>query len=185
MSDPRVYIPPHRRSIGTGDTEKRAETDQHSVYVPPYRRRTQPRRRDLSQVSKFNNRTVPVTPESEIKTEPKTIAPELIQIPEAVVPPIVEPVRLEKPKSHKYFVPDHEVEFIHEMALLREQQQQKQSEKEFNEWADHYEADLAQMYDRCVDPRIRLSYDQFVNLAYQCTAVEFNGKKLKYTRPLI
>lgn len=56
---------------------------------------------------------------------------------------------------------------------------------EFDEWVDHYESELKNMYNNCIDENIELSYTLFVKLAYNCTATEFNRKKFKYSRPLI
>lgn len=80
---------------------------------------------------------------------------------------------------------NYEIKFIKEISKVKTQCLINQERKEFIKWFEHYKEDLEKMYDHCVNGEIRLSFEDFVKLAYKCTRKEFSLKKLKYTRPLV
>lgn len=149
------------------------------------------RRRDFSQGSKFNTRII----SSEKDDNQKETEPGPIEIPDMIIPPVVEPVIPEsiekkemeqgatekvKPREGLY---KHEIDLIRKLAAIHAKHVRKEAQREFDEWLEHYGKELEDMYETCVD--VGISYNTFVELAYRCTDTEFNGKKFKYTRPLI
>lgn len=153
-------------------------------------------RRDFSRGSKFNTRIISSEKEANQKeTEP---GPGSIEIPDIIIPPVVEPVitesiekkedkEMEKGATEKVNPREglykHEIRLIRKLEAIREKQAGKEAQREFDQWLEHYGKELQDMYETCVD--IGISYNTFVELAYRCTDTEFNGKKFKYTRPLI
>ena len=78
-------------------------------------------------------------------------------------------------------LPAHLVELLEELAKITV----REAEEDFEEWREHYQNELVDMYQTCVDPKLGLLYEEFVRIAYKCTTTEFNSKKFKQTRPLI
>lgn len=230
------YIPPHKRNnkSGTRNSEisyRKLQSD-HTV--------SKNRRRDLSQGSNFNTKSISSTPAVQKVydiTEPKMRelgSIEISEIPEIIVPTTVQSISCENERTlasnasisimndvnngpdtvivsaprvgtkgnigslsisssescisterHKNKLFEHEIKFLKEISALRAKQMNENAIKEYNEWIEHYNEDLDRMYITYIDPSLEISYDEFIKLAYECSEIEFDRKKLKYTRPLI
>lgn len=72
-----------------------------------------------------------------------------------------------------------------ELAHIREEHEQRQAMTEFNDWVDYYGDELQLIYNQCVPPNFPLSYARFVQLAYQCTAIELDHDQSKYIHHLV
>ncbi len=65
---------------------------------------------------------------------------------------------------------------------IRKNNRDKEEEKDFEEWSDHYHEDLIYMYNEHVD--LNITFEMFVHIAYQCSDLR-DRKMFKYTRLLI
>jgi hypothetical protein len=139
------------------------------------------RHRDFSQGSKFN--TKQIFPEKE--AELKRIEPGPIIIPEMIVPLVVESVDtinfdLEDKDDDLDEIVKQYSETINNSPgeVLKQQRRGKmpmeREQTNFDEWRDHYRVDLEQMYNTYLSSEFKLSFERFVQLAYQCTDKEFN-----------
>ena len=179
------YVPPHKRYNTSREFSKNKEDNQgqqRNNYEPKLSQdvmeNPRNRRRDFSQGSKFNTRTI----SQEQENVQKEIEPGPIEIPEMMVPPIL-PTIVEakdnlggsKKNTGLY---QHEIDLIGKLAAIRKKHVRQEAQKEFDEWLEHYGIDLEHIYETCVD--IKMSYNTFVELAYRCTDTEFNKKKFKY-----
>ena len=216
MSSPDRYVPPHKRNIVRASRNPHYDnsTDNSRVYNP--------KRRNFSEGSKFN--TIVDPPKPTKSNGPKE--PGLIQIPEIIIPPIVESIILDDEsltsqeflvkdgKSQSHYCTDQseiklsqdvdfandivevhddniqsddspQIQFYRKMARLRVEHAQKQADGEFIEWNNHYKRELHAMYEECVNPDLKMSHNQFVQIAYNCTRTEFDKKKFKQIRPLL
>jgi hypothetical protein len=227
------YIPPHRRNTSNDNSrnksrdnirsiERRRSQDKSNVVTNPNTERRdnltnnsneiqKPRRRDLSQGSKFNTKSI----SEDNKSSPIDL--ESIEIPETIVPIKVDQIinetpseitdellnkvingdisksiptpgpspTIEKNSEKSGALYEYEIEFIKKIVKLRAKNARREARKNYNEWVKYYSDDLEHMYEICVDSDLEFPYDEFVQLAYRCTEKEFNPKKLKYTRPLI
>lgn len=80
---------------------------------------------------------------------------------------------------------DHkQVEFQKKLANIRKDHSEKELEKEFTEWSDHYHEELTYMYNNFFNIDSVISYENFVHTSYQCSDL-CNRRMFKYTRLLI
>ena len=61
----------------------------------------------------------------------------------------------------------------------------KEKQEEKKRWTDHYEKELSDMYEACVDQKLGISFDDFVQTAYECTNSEYDKKSYKRIYPLL
>lgn len=169
------YIPPHARDLpkskpvsGSSSNSPISQRSDPEMINRRSGREISRSRRELKQ-SEFNIKQLASTPSPPLVIEP-------IQIPAAVDPPVIKPIRRNRWEPSR-----SEIELIQKLDDL----QAESLDREFEEWIHHYKSVLKDMYKRCVDPDLCISYEDFIYAAYICTEVEFDSKKLKYSRPLI
>ena len=59
------------------------------------------------------------------------------------------------------------------------------NEKQMDNWYAHYEKEISIMYNTCVNPKLDITFDEFVEVLFLCTYNKFNNKTFKYNKPLI
>ena len=154
------YVPPHKRNVST------------SILT------STPRNHNFLPENKFNVQTNQYQVIKEISP---------IEIPETIVPHIVEPPISQTSETIpiKRVISDKEISILKATSKIRSQYMNKEKSINYNEWVEHYDEYLKDMYHVCVNPDLECSYDDFVRLAFECTNTEFNRSKFKYERPLI
>lgn len=213
------YVPPHRRdnfsgssnfTRKSGDENQRNRGDRQCNQRAGDEKKTsdmsQNCKRNFFQGSKFNTRSLSSENDS-CQDEPGSI-----EIPEMIIPPVVDPVERKesiaestKPidnievigkrtktsecsigtKELNPSLRPYEIKLINKLSRIRNNYARKEEKDNFYEWLNHYGTDLEQMYNTCVDRNLPITYNEFVKLAYRCTETEFETKKLKHIRPLI
>ena len=165
------YVPPHQRNDGSKNRKLH---------------RTEPvkqnRRCDLSQRSKFNTRS-----EVAVKESPKVI--KNIEVPSAITPPIVKgPSSIDSGNKQKSLVEiPRIVPSVRELQLIETLSDLRLKERlgEKDKWINHYEKELSDMYGECVDPKLDIPFEDFIQTAYECTNSEYGEKSYKRCRPLV
>lgn len=198
------YVPPHLRNQSPREIKERRDDSKAHQYPGP--RRNTRFRRDLSEAPQFNVKT-----ESTQSSQPqKQIHP--IEIVEKVATPIVvmppapntespykEAIQAgleldinetsgvkDLPIVRRRWEPSSkEIELFKQLAEARNKWARRIAEEEFDQWVKHYYNDLQIMYEQCIDPRLGITFQHFVEAAYVCTDTEYDPKKFKRTRPLL
>jgi hypothetical protein len=153
-----------------------------SKYIPPHARKTaELKSNDDSSEKPFRSRRQLKQSEFNVRTSPTQISPPLV-IPPIEIPTPVEPPIVISPIEKKSWKPSQ-----NEIKLMEnlEKSRSKRVIQDIEEWEQHYQIELENMYRECVNPCLNISYDDFVYAAYICTEVELDPKKFKYIRPLI
>jgi hypothetical protein len=57
--------------------------------------------------------------------------------------------------------------------------------KMFIRWENHYHDELVRMYEICMDSKLGISFNKFVQMAYNCSQKEYLCNDRKNSRPLI
>jgi len=180
-----------------------------NIYIPPHKR----------------NRKSSINNQLQKETKINSLEIKLIEIPETIIPQRVDVVTsvgntfamtdesivnvvngniktlvtsFYGEKSSENFKDDN----IREITRIIVENRQKEEDDDFNEWIEHYDQELKQLYEICTDliwfgeesrrvsghknfAVFQISYEKFIKLAYECTKTEFDRKKFKYTRSLI
>ena len=58
-------------------------------------------------------------------------------------------------------------------------------DKIFKSWYLHYQNELVNMYNTCVDPILNILFDDFIELVFICTNNKIDKNTYKYYKPLI
>ena len=74
-----------------------------------------------------------------------------------------------------------EIRLIEALAKSRE----KAREEERMKWNEHYDEELNEMYRKCVKSKLDISFEDFIDVAYECSNTNICRKSYKRIRPLI
>ena len=165
------YIPPHKRN---------------NSYVE--RKRYEPKKQPVNH--KIIKELLPIKPVEKVFPPvivPLPIAKDKSQYNIAIIAGLLwqpcEPLEI----SSEYIVKPlfTESQLFKELAAIREKSAKKADEAEFKEWSEHYNNDLEIMYDECVDDKLCITFQQFIETAYICTTTVYDRNKFKRSRPLV
>jgi len=147
-------------------------------YIPPQKRTNEgfnhniKKRREFLPGPTFNTLT-------EMSPRSSSTVIKTIEIPSSVDPPIVN-----KPPFNEWRPSWSELNTIKTIAETKVRSIKEQERNEFQQWRIHYQCELNEMYNIYVKNNLAMTYDQFIQIAYECSETVFNLKKLKHVRPL-
>ncbi|HSW77011.1 MAG TPA: hypothetical protein VLG50_08185 [Candidatus Saccharimonadales bacterium] len=72
----------------------------------------------------------------------------------------------------------------HDLSLIRQYHFDQYQHDLFNQWVNCYDEHLCHLYD-IYSSYFSISYDDFLKLAYQCTAPYYDYKTKRYKRLLL
>lgn len=138
------------------------------AYIPPHRRNRLP--------------TESVKPNEEVIPSKDTVTEE--EIPSiSQVPELIRLASIEEPQHKDVWAKERKL--FKTLRSVREKHEDREESANFYEWLNHYNDDLIEIYNACIDPTLLISFSQFADLAYRCTLMEVDPITLKYKRPLV
>jgi len=74
-----------------------------------------------------------------------------------------------------------------EIRLIKalEKSREKAREEERIKWNKHYDEELNEMYRKCVKSKLDITFEDFIDVAYECSNTVICRKTYKRIRPLI
>lgn len=108
-----------------------------------------------------------------------------MEIPPAIPPPLlaVRPQPIAIARSSDLLLPSYFTDRRLTPAVTEVVDHAHQTD--MDEWANHYQPELRDMYETCVDPMLRVEWSQFVRAMYESTLETYDSKKFKWVRPLL
>jgi len=168
----------------------------HCRYIPPHKRSSPNiRSKRKRKFPEPNHNCKPISSDEKNFNIPGNVND--IQVPEIIAPPVIELTPqgsvCSRPVDGLY---PSDIKLLDNIARIRREYMQKSAQDDFDEWINHYDTDLREMFDRCIANEygasetnrpgiLGITYNKFIQLAYQCTDTTYDRKKFKYTRPLI
>ena len=71
------------------------------------------------------------------------------------------------------------------LKLYNNNRIEKDKRKEIIKWHNNYVNEINDMYIKCVNPKLEISYDDFVELLFKCTIAKINLNTFKKYKPMI
>lgn len=118
-------------------------------YIPPHKRK--------------NNKVMNTNNFNEKLSKPKiNVDLKTIKVPKSIEPPIILSPR-------EWCLSPAERELTSKITKIRIREEEKKEKS----WINMNHSELKNMYEECVDPKLNLSLDDFLSLAYVCTDNRF------------
>lgn len=108
-----------------------------------------------------------------------------IVVPPTIPPPVID-VQLKPPSTTSnpsLMLPSYYCD--RKLAQTLTDAKSRSYQADLDAWVKHYQAELHEMYETCVDKSLKVSWDVFVRAMYESTAETFDQGQFKWARPLL
>lgn len=162
-------------------------------YIPPHRRHII----DFPRGSKINVKDISEKTNNKITAAEKIEKVDTVNNPIIVEPPnlgqshykdaIIAGLKAEMEESipveievepPKWEPSQKDIQLFKDLAVMRRNRRERLRKEKFDRWLQDYYNDLNIMYKNYVDPKLGITFKEFVEAAFLCSEVDHNGKLL-------